>query len=135
MTLYLLDTNIASAVLRGTPNVDARITQLDPAQLCISAITRAELRYGLALRPGAVKLAQLVDAFLNTFTTVPWDASAADHHGRLCAYLRARGTPIGDFDEMIAAHALSLGATLVTDNVQHFRRVDQLRIDNWFRPG
>lgn len=135
MTLYLLDTNIASAVLRGMPSVDARIAQLDPAQLCISAVTRAELRYGLALRPGAVKLAQLVDAFLNTFITVPWDASAADYHGRLRAYLRVRGTPIGDFDEMIAAHALSLGATLVTDNVQHFRRVDELRIDNWLRPG
>ena len=135
MTLYLLDTNIASAALRGNVNVDSRIGQLDFAQLCISAVTRAELRYGVALRPAAATLRTLVEAFLKTLTTAPWDAMAADEHGRLRAQLRLRGTPIGDFDEMIAAHALSLRATLVTDNVRPFRRVDGLQIENWLGPA
>ncbi len=54
-------------------------------------------------------------------------------HGRLRARLRLRGTSIGDFDEMIAAHAVALGATLVTDNTQHFERVDGLALENWLR--
>lgn len=129
----MLDTNTASAALRGTVGIDRRLQRLDPAQWCISAVTRAELRYGLALKPGAVKLAQYVEAFLQTTTTAPWDQEAADAHGLLRAKLRRAGTPIGDFDEMIAAHALALDAVLVTDNARHFRLVDGLACENWIR--
>jgi len=83
----------------------------------------------------AAKLARQVEAFLSTATTAPWDESAADRHGKLRAALRGRGTPLGDFDEMIAAHALSLDAILVTDNVRHFRLVEGLTVENWIRPG
>ncbi|WP_310889368.1 type II toxin-antitoxin system VapC family toxin [Delftia sp. UME58] len=66
---------------------------------------------------------------------LPWDARAANQHGQLRAYLRAQDSPIGDFDEMIAAHALALDAILVTDNVRHFERIPGLRIENWLRQG
>jgi tRNA(fMet)-specific endonuclease VapC len=131
MTLYMLDTNIASAAVRGATGIDDRLMGLDLSTWCISAITHAELRFGLALKPDAQRLIRCVEAFLDMSTTVAWDEAAADAHGRLRARQRLRGTPIGDFDEMIAAHALALGATLVTDNTQHFERVEGLALENW----
>lgn len=133
MPQYMLDTNVASAAMRGTAGLDQRLAQLDPSQWCISAVTRAEIRDGAALKPEATKLALCVEAFFEAAITVPWDEAAADVHGRLRAELRRNGTPIGDFDEMIAAHALALGAVLVTDNVRHFERVNGLAIENWVR--
>ena len=133
MPLYMLDTNAASAALRGTRGLDERLQQLDPGEWCISAVTRAELRYGVALKPEATRLARVVDAFLRATTTMPWDEAAADAHGHLRARLRRAGTPIGDFDEMIAGHALALGAILVSDNTRHFRLVDGLVLENWIR--
>ena len=135
MTLYMLDTNAASAALRGVAGLDERLTQLEPEQWCISAVTRAEIRYGLALKPAALNLARFVEAFLDTAWTTSWDAAAADQHGKLRARLRALGTPIGNLDEMIAAHALALGAVLVTDNTRHFERVEGLALENWVRAG
>ena len=132
---YMLDTNAVSVALRGQEALDARLSQLDSGQWCISAVTRAELRYGLALKPQAKHLPRLVNAFLDVAHTAPWDAAAADAHGKLRAALRRAGTPIGDFDEMIAAHALALGAVLVTDNEKHFRRVKGLVVENWERSG
>ena len=133
MRLYMLDTNVASAAIRGSAALDARLGRLEPQQWCVSAITRAELRYGLALRPEATRLARLVDGFLAATTTLPWDEAAADAHGRLRAQLRQAGKPIGDFDEMIAGHALALGAVLVTDNIRHFQWVGGLVLENWIR--
>ena len=109
-TLYLLDTNAASAAMRGHPAVDARLQALPPDQWCISAVTCSEIRYGVARRAEAVQLHRLVQAFLRVATILPWDADAANRHGALRAQLKAQGTPIGDFDEMIAAHALALSA-------------------------
>jgi len=133
MALYMLDTNAVSAVMRGNPLMDERLLQLDPADWCISAVTHSEICYGLALRPEATTLIRAADAFLAVATTLAWDAAAAAAHGRLRAQLRQAGTPIGDFDEMIAAHALSLGAVLVTDNERHFRRISGLHVENWIR--
>lgn len=133
MALYMLDTNTASAALRGIAGIDARLQRLDAAQWCISAITRAELRYGVALKPEATRLKRYVEGFLQATTTAPWDQAAADSHGLVRAKLRRAGTLIGDFDEMIAAHALALGAVLVTDNTRHFERVDGLALENWIR--
>ncbi|MEW6282191.1 MAG: PIN domain-containing protein [Candidatus Eremiobacterota bacterium] len=135
MTLYMLDTDTASGAIRGHATLDSRLTSLSARSWCISAVTRAELRFGLALRPQARKLARLVQAFLDTAWTAPWDESAADHHGTLRALLRTSGSPIGDFDEMIAAHCLSLDGILVTGNLQHFSRVPGLRVENWLRPS
>lgn len=133
MALYMLDTHAVSAVMRGNPLMDERLLQLDPADWCISAVTHSEICYGLALRPEATTLVRVADAFLAVATTLAWDAAAAAAHGRLRAQLRQAGTPIGDFDEMIAAHALSIGAVLVTDNERHLRRISGLPVENWIR--
>lgn len=134
MSLYMLDTDTVSHALRGAPSVDARLSQLDPSAWCISAITRAELRYGLALRPDATRLATLVEAFLECARCLPWDADAADRHGPVRARLKELGQPIGPFDEQIAAHALAVGAVLVTGNLRHMARVPELRVVSWLDP-
>lgn len=133
MPLFMLDTNICSAAMKGDAQVDARLRELDPADVCISAITRAEIQFGIAKRPEATKLASLAARFLDYVRAEPWDATAADRHGELRAYLRLVGRPIGDFDEMIAAHAFSLEAVLVTNNERHFAEVPGLRIENWLK--
>jgi len=133
MMLFLLDTNAVSAALKGNAALDRRLQDLVPAEWCISAVTRAELRFGVARRPKATRLAQVVAAFLSVARTEAWNAKAADEHGRLRAALMAKGRHIGDFDEMIAAHALALDAVLVTDNTRHFSRVAGLKIENWVR--
>lgn len=131
--MYLLDTDTVSHAIRGTL-LDERLQHLDPADWCISALTRAELRYGVARRPGATRLAAAVDAFLDLATCAPWDAAAADRHGALRATLRATGDgTIGVIDEQIAAHALALGAVLVTGNVRHFARVPGLAVEDWIQ--
>ncbi|MCW8163626.1 type II toxin-antitoxin system VapC family toxin [Verminephrobacter aporrectodeae subsp. tuberculatae] len=135
MTRYMLDTNAASEAVRGHPAFDTRLQALAPGQWCISALTCSELRFGLAKKPAAVRLHRLVDEFLRIAPILPWDAKAANRHGELRANLQAQGLPIGDFDEMIAAHALAIGAVLVTDNVRHFSRVPGLMLENWLRSG
>lgn len=131
--MYVLDTNTASAAIKGSARLDRRIGEIPTEQWCISAVTRAELRFGVARRPEATRLAQVVETFLSVVRTEAWDERAADAHGRLRAELAAAGRRIGDFDEMIAAHALALRATLVTDNVRHFSRIAELSIENWIR--
>ena len=131
--LYLLDTNTAVAALRGAAGLDSRLQGLQPDEWCISAVTNAEMRFGVALKPKAVQLARYVDAFLAVARTEPWDAACAEFHAIVRAQLRGKGQVLGDFDEMIAAHALSLGAVLVTDNVRQFGLVPGLVIENWQR--
>ncbi len=135
MTLYMLDTNAASEAMRGHPAFDARLQALPPGQWCISAVTCSEIRYGVAKRPEAVRLHRMVDEFLRIVPILPWDTRAANKHGELRADLKACAAPIGDFDEMIAAHALAVGAVVVTDNTRHFSRVAGLVIENWRRPA
>lgn len=135
MTLYLLDTSIASAVIAQRANLDLRLQALDPAQWCISVVTRAELMFGVRRKPGATRLAQLVEGFLRIARSEPFDDPAADEFARLRADLQGQGGGIGMADEMIAAHALALRAVVVTDNVRHFARVPGLVVENWLRGG
>jgi len=103
---FLLDTDICSFIIKGNhPFLDARLRELSPEQTLISAVTRAELRFGLAKRPDAIRLAGLVERFLGTVVTLPWDAVVADTYGQVRARLEKAGTPIGEHDTMIAAHA------------------------------
>lgn len=130
--LFLLDTDICSYAIRGShPALDQRLRDFEPGQIAISAVTRAELRFGVASRPEATRLAILVESFLKFVATVPWDASAADRYGVLRATLQRAGQPIGDHDMMIAAHALAVNATLVTHNSAHFERVSGLSCADW----
>lgn len=130
--LFLLDTDICSDAIKGRhPVLDSRLRSLSPHQIAISAVTRAELRFGLALRPEASRLALLVESFLQTVATLPWDAPVADRYGTLRAMLHQAGQPIGDHDTMIAAHALTVNVTLITHNLAHFTRVNGLICADW----
>jgi tRNA(fMet)-specific endonuclease VapC len=130
---YMLDTSTVSHIVRGATSLDHRMRDATPGAFCISVVTRSELQFGLALRPEKHQLAALVRALLAMLPALPWDQPASDAHGALRAHLRRTGKSIGDFDEMIAAHALACGATLVTDNMKHFKRVPALRVENWLR--
>lgn len=127
---YMLDTDTVSFALRGRGEVGERLLERAPSELCISAVTLAELRYGADHRRSK-KLHGLIDAFVRSVSVAPFDASAATAFGVLAAELVASGTPIGQLDTMIAAHALSLGVILVTNNTKHYSKVPNLRIANW----
>lgn len=131
-SLFLLDTDICSYAIKGShPALDQQLRDFKPGQIAVSAVTRAELRFGVALRPEATRLAMLVESFLTFVATLPWDASAADRYGVLRATLQQAGQPIGDHDMMIAAHALAVNATLITHNLAHFERVSGLSCADW----
>jgi len=127
---YLLDTDSVSYALRGQGEVGARIRAVRPSDLCISALTLAELRYG-AERKSSHKLHALIDTFTAALEVASFDGAAAAEFGRLGSILSDRGTPIGEFDALIAAHAVALRCTLVTNNVRHFSRVPGLAVENW----
>ncbi len=128
---YLLDTNIASYIIKGNvPAVRRKLLRIPMEQIFISSITEAELRYGVARRPGAVTLERIVEEFLLRVTTLPWDSQAARHYASLRAEIERIGQPMGNLDLMIAAHALSVGALLVTSD-RAFSRIKKLKIENW----
>lgn len=127
---YMLDTDTVSYALRGHGRVGARILEHKPSELCISAITLAELRFG-ADRRESKKLHKLIDTFTDSVTALAFDAHAADHFGRLASDLAERGKPIGAFDTMIAAHALAQKLTLITNNAKHFGRAAGLTCESW----
>jgi tRNA(fMet)-specific endonuclease VapC len=133
MKRYLLDTNIVSHLLRGHPGVMQRIEAVPMAGLCISAITEGELLFGLAKRPAATHLQQLVKAFLHRVDVLPWNSQVAACYGTTRAELSSRGIVIAPLDLLIAAHALSVDAVLVT-NDQAFRQIDRLLLEDWTSP-
>src|SRR4051812_11959142 len=128
---FMLDTDTVSFALRGEGSVGSRLVEHAPSQLCLSAISLAELRFG-ADRRGSKRLHRLIDTFSLSVSVVPFDAAAAALLGRLCARLGSRGKPIGTLDTLIAAHAMALNVTLVTNNIKRFGRVPGLKTANWF---
>jgi tRNA(fMet)-specific endonuclease VapC len=127
---YMLDTDTVSFALRGVGEVSARLLERTPSELCMSAITMAELRFGADKRRSK-KLHGLIDCFAATIAVVPFDQEAAVRFGLVAVALARQGTPIGNYDTLIAAHALALDLALVTNNAKHFKRVDGLRTENW----
>jgi tRNA(fMet)-specific endonuclease VapC len=131
---YLLDTNIASYVIKGNfPHVRERLLKVAMSDVGISVITEAELRFGVARLPQAAKLGMAVEEFLLRVELLPWDSEAARRYARLRAALEEHGEPMGNLDLMIAAQALAVGAILVT-NDRVFRKVKNLRIEDWSKP-
>ncbi len=128
----MLDTDISSYIIRNRPeSVRARFRKLDSSQLCISVITHAELLYGVK-SVGAGKAIRLdVEDFVRRLDVLAWDSTAAGHYAEIRVKLEAGGTPIGNMDMMIAAHARSTNTVLVTNNEKHFRRVSGLLVENW----
>ncbi|SOZ18386.1 Ribonuclease VapC [Cupriavidus taiwanensis] len=134
MTLFLLDTNIISDAIRNTRGTcAARIASIDPTTLCTSIIVAAELRFGAA-KKGSTALNERVRQALAGLRVLPLDGDADVRYGTLRAALESSGQVIGANDMLIAAHALSLDAVLVTDNVGEFARVKGLRCENWLNP-
>ena len=128
---YLLDTNIASYALKGnSPAVDRRLEKVATSQLAISTVTEGELRFGIARQPAATRLHALIEDFFLRVAILPWDSEAAQHYGQLRASLERDGRPIGNLDTMIAAHAIAIGATLVT-NDRAFSRIKKLKVEDW----
>ena len=127
----MLDTDSVSYALRGEGHVGTAILAHLPSEICISAITLAELRFGAERRKSA-KLDAAIAAFVSNVSVVPFDDECANVFGRVAAHLADEGSPIGEFDILIAAHAITLDVTLVTNNVKHFKRVRGLRSENWF---
>ena len=130
MPQYMLDTDTVSFALRGYGRVAARLLEHRPSELCISSVTLAELRFGAEARRSR-KLHRLITTFVESVAVVSFDQPAADRFATVAASLARRGEPIGTFDTLMAAHALSLGLTFVTNNTQHFGRVPGLRTENW----
>jgi tRNA(fMet)-specific endonuclease VapC len=130
---YLLDTNIVSDLVRNPQGkVAQHIRRVGEAQVCTSIIVSAELRYG-ATKKGSPKLSSQLDAVLGALEIVPLETPAAATYGALRTRLEQAGTPIGGNDLLIAAQALALGYTIVTDNDREFARVENLRLENWLR--
>jgi tRNA(fMet)-specific endonuclease VapC len=128
---YLLDTNMASYVIKGNfPHVRERLLNIPMAEIGISVVTEAELRFGVARRPQATGLKLAVDEFLLRVEILPWDSQAAQQYAALRSALEDSGTPVGNLDLMIAAQALAAGAVLVTHD-RVFHRVKRLKIEDW----
>ena len=130
MATYMLDTDSVSLALRGEGQVGTHILERRPSELCISSITLAELRFGAQAR-NSKRLHQLISSFVASVTVVPFDQSAATKFGFVAAFLKATGTPIGNFDTLLASHALALNLVFITNNQKHFRKVPNLQIENW----
>jgi len=127
---FMLDTDTVSYALRGQGKVAVEILKHNPSELCVSAITVAELRFGADKRKSA-KLHRLIDSFLATVAVRAFDQACAEEFGKLANLLADRGEPIGEADTYIAAHAKAIKVTLVTNNVKHFARVPGLKVENW----
>jgi len=130
-TLYLLDTNTVSYVIKGDIlRVRQRLARVPMAQVAISVVTEAELRFGVERRPEAKQLRIAVEEFLVRVTVLPWDSETAAEYAKLRAALERAGTPIGNLDLMIAAQALAEDAVLVTNDAA-LRRIKRLKTEDW----
>lgn len=128
---YLLDTDICIYIINSRPpHVLARFRQEHIGQIGVSSITAAELAYGVE-KSGSEKNRLALEKFLAPLEILAFDADAFRHYGRLRADLERRGQPIGAMDMLIAAHALALGCTLVSNNTREYERVLGLYLENW----
>lgn len=128
---YLLDTNILSYVIKDPHGgVSQRLRVLVDDAICTSIIVASELRYGAMLR-GSANLTAKVEQLLTNILIMPFDSGADRHYADIRVNLEKSGTPIGQNDLFIAAHARAQGMTLVTNNVREFERVPGLMVENW----
>lgn len=128
---YLLDTNVVSLALKGlAPAATLRLSKVPQANVAVSVVTAMELEYGLAKNP-KTRHRDAVRRFLEVVSVLPMPKDIAPTYGRVRADLESRGHPVGPLDTMIAAHAIYVGAVLVTENAREFRRVRGLKCESW----
>jgi tRNA(fMet)-specific endonuclease VapC len=127
----MLDTNILSDLARNPQGaVTPRIAKVGADNICVSIITAAELRYGCA-KKGSAKLTARIEAMLGAVQVLALDAPADAAYGDIRLALETAGKPIGPNDLLIAAHAVAIGAVLVTANMGEFGRIAHLHVENW----
>lgn len=132
---YLLDTNIISDMVRNPAGrAAAALAEIDERHVCTSIIVVCEIRFGVTRR-GSARLAAQVETVLSALPVLAFEEPADHRYGELRARLASEGRIIGSNDLLIAAHALALDLTLITDNVSEFSRVPELRLDNWLAPA
>ena len=135
MPVYMLDTDISSYIMkRNNAMVLQRLQMVSMGDLAISAITKGELTFGVEVSPRMPQDRLALEGYLKHVEVFDYPADAAQHYGEIRATLKAEGTMIGANDLLIAAHARSLGLTLVTNNTREFGRVEGLKLENWTLP-
>ena len=129
---YMLDTNICIFAIKHRPDVVIKkILSLEPEELCISAITYAELTHGVEKSMAIGRNRVALSLFLSPITILDFDGQAAEEYGRIRTALERKGTPIGPMDMLIASHAKAEGLILVTNNTREFNRVEGLVVEDW----
>ncbi|WP_407951334.1 type II toxin-antitoxin system VapC family toxin [Pararhizobium qamdonense] len=127
----MLDTNILSDTIRNPFGVASQyMERVSEDALCVSAIVASEMRYGIR-KKGSPRLSYLVENTLSRIAILPYDDAASQSYSVIRTALERQGKSIGLADLLIAAHALSLGLTIVTNNTREFSRVEGLTIENW----
>ena len=135
MAVYMLDTDISSYIMKRTHSVVLkRLQTVAVSDVCVSAITKAELLYGVEVSPRRQKDQVALDEYLRYVAVLDYPATAALDYARIRAQLKQRGMMIGSNDLLIAAHALCLGLMLVSNNTKEFGRIQGLKIENWTEP-
>ncbi|ALK91276.1 type II toxin-antitoxin system tRNA(fMet)-specific endonuclease VapC [Limnohabitans sp. 103DPR2] len=130
--MILLDTNTCIYIINNRPpNVLERFSKYKAGEVGISSIAASELAYGVA-KSGSVKNRKALDLFLAPLQVLPFDSQCLWFYADLRASLEKQGLTIGAMDTLIAAHALSIDGTLVTNNLKEFARVPKLKLENWF---
>ncbi len=130
MTRYMLDTDTVSCLVKSHPAVAGHMVAVPMTSLCVSAITEGELLFGLARRPEAKRLHVVMREFLRRVEVLPWDSACAERYGTVRAEMKGRGKKLASLDLLIATHALSVGALLVTSD-KAFGRVANLPLEDW----
>ena len=130
--MYLIDTNICVYLISGKyEQVNQRFLSIAPDQIAISAIVAAELAYGVEHSRHVQENRKRLDVFFEGVPILDWSKQTIWHYAKLKSQLRNAGTPIGELDLQIAAHALALDAVCVTNNTREFERIEGLRLENW----
>jgi len=129
---FMLDTNMASYIIKGANDaVQKRLENVPMASVCISAVTQAELLRGVAKKPDSKQLPMVVNEFLLRVEILPWDSRAAESYAELRTAFEKEGKPLGAMDMLIAAHAASSGAILVTNDRAFYNVRKHLSLEDW----
>ncbi len=130
--MFLIDTNICIYIMNDhPPEVIQKFREIGVGNICISSITVSELQYGVWKSKQIKKNTKRLEEFLSPFEILAYDENASNYYGKIRSQLEKQGNIIGPLDMLIAAHALSENFTLVTNNVNEFKRVKSLKIKNW----
>ncbi len=132
---YLLDTCVVSDFVKGEENTIKKLKSISPTEVFISSLTVMEVKYGLAINPQrAVKIQPIIETLINSITILPFGSTEAEQAAQIRSILKIAGSPIGAYDVLIAATAITHNHIVVTSNVREFQRVPNLPIENWRSP-